>query len=359
MALADTTGAAFASANATSVTSASFTPAAGDLLVAVVSVGNGAGNITTETHSVTDSLSGTWTLLKYLTDNFGNGSAGVYCRDVASATSMTVTFTSSRTDVGLAVRRFSGAKPAASQTGATAQSVATPYTVTITPTVTGSALVGAIGRATSNVTLTANGVTTIYGQANGGAGDTLGAFKATALTASLTAQTIGFTNAASANNNIVAVEILPAVPASLDGPAVSASSSAGDLARLIPAAGTAASASAAAGDLDWQQHPSGTAASPSVAAGDFAWTASLASGAVSASVTNDGLEQTRAMAGTAASASSAAGDVVAFTPVANLAALVSAQAVTSGAAASSLSLPAQPGVSAGDLIIIYVAAASG
>ncbi len=198
MALVETAGAAWKTANATAVTSASLTPATGDLLVALVVGGNGAGSTSADTGTVTDSHSQTWTLKKRVTDTNGNASSAIFIKD-ASATDtssgLTVTWTSTYTDVGIIVRRFSGAKAAASQTGATGSLDAAQTTpaVAITPTTTGSALVGSIATSNNMVSLTANSISTSYGQANGAAGDTMAAFEFTGTTTSLAAQTIGYT----------------------------------------------------------------------------------------------------------------------------------------------------------------------
>jgi hypothetical protein len=89
-------------------------------------------------------------------------------------------------------------------------------------------------------------------------------------------------------------------------------------------------------------------------AGALAWTAVLAGTATDSSVTAGTLAWLAPITGTAASASITAGDVYRSggrsSPL-----LTSAQAVTTGPASSTLAVPAQAGVQAGDLILIWAA----
>lgn len=212
MALVETLSSAWVPSATNVATSGSFTPTANSLLVAVVS--NGNGNNATETGTtLTDSVSGTWT--RIANEVVATGPlAQVWVKDAgASPAVQSATFTCSPAtliETGIAVRQFTGAAVAASQTGVTAISGTTPYTLAITPGTTGSQVVGAFGRSSTSVTLTANGSTTIYGQSIGGGG-TIAAMEANALSAAGTPITVGFTNAAGGSNAIALAEILPAV----------------------------------------------------------------------------------------------------------------------------------------------------
>lgn len=195
-------------------TTASFTPGDSTLLVALVAV-DGSATVTT-TAAVTDSLSGTWTLLKRenvkITGTLG-GSAEVWCRYlVSSPGAMTVTSswsTNGQPGGNLVVRSLLGADP--TQPGATGASGAASIapTATLTPTVIGAWVYGAILDYTTNATLGANSDTTIIDQyIDASNGDTWATIKGAIAVASLTSTTYGCTNA-SADYNIALAEILP------------------------------------------------------------------------------------------------------------------------------------------------------
>lgn len=217
MALVETAGAAYVQSSATNVqAAASFTPSANVLVVAIVGVGNGNGvTATTPFLAVSSTFGGTatntWTTL--VSEHVaGDGLAAVFVMDAGSAaTAGVVTATATPSTVlnpGLIVRQFAGAKAAASQTGVTAVGSGTIDSVSITPGTTGSQVVGAFGAPTTGA-VTANGVTTIYGQTQGSAGDTLGCFEATSLSTSGTPISLGWT-ATKASTCIAVAEILPA-----------------------------------------------------------------------------------------------------------------------------------------------------
>jgi hypothetical protein len=96
------------------------------------------------------------------------------------------------------------------------------------------------------------------------------------------------------------------------------------------------------------------ATSTSSTSGALAWSAVLASAVTGASTTAGSLAWLAPITGTAVSASATAGDVYRSGGLSSPL-LTSAQAVTTGAAASSLAVPAQAGVQAGDLILIWCA----
>lgn len=198
---------AYATASAQSVTSASFTPTSGSLLVAMVGIGNGSGTAGAGSSAITDTGSHTWTLLKRENPSASSTTAEIWVANNTATSAITVTATSQVTnqkDLGLQVISYLGAANVAAQNGATA--IATASTVSITTTQTGSQVVGAFGYFTS-VTLTANANSTILGKFNGTAGDTAAAFKATSLTGTPGATTVGFTNTTNSSMSIAAAEI--------------------------------------------------------------------------------------------------------------------------------------------------------
>lgn len=200
---------AYASTSTLTVTTASFTPTSGSLLVALVGIGNGSGTAGSGSSVITDTGSHSWTLLKRENPSASSTTAEVWVANNTATSAITVTATSQITgqaDIGLQVVSFLGTANVAGQTGASA--VATASSVSVVTTETGSQIVGAFGYFTS-VTLTANANSTIYGKFNGTAGDTAAAFKATSLTGTPGATSVGFTNTTNANMSIAAVEILP------------------------------------------------------------------------------------------------------------------------------------------------------
>src|SRR6266498_2712278 len=116
----DASAPAAVTSTGTTTTTASFTPVANSLLVAIANAGNntGAGTITCP---VTDSLGSTWTLLKRTNIDLvnGAGSTEVWAMDAGAspaARTVTVTGTGGANAVGvsLCVKVLTGAKPVAS-----------------------------------------------------------------------------------------------------------------------------------------------------------------------------------------------------------------------------------------------------
>lgn len=218
MTIAEAGTTAVATANTSTVTTASFTPAAGSLVVALVAAGNGDG-FTSALGAVTDSVSGTWTRLAGDADTFG-GVAEVWIKDAgASPVAQTVTYTPGGGGPGdqpvsglLAVAKwYSGARPAAQQNGVTAvNGGTTAFTKSITPRESGSVVVLAHASHSASFTLTANAATTLVGQTNGPSGDTASASRSTATTTAATAVTLGYTNGASGDQRMALAEILAA-----------------------------------------------------------------------------------------------------------------------------------------------------
>lgn len=193
-------------------TTASFSPQAGTLLVAMFGANGPSGTAITAT--ISDSLSGGWTLLKRQnTSTSMGGTAEVWCRYLSSAPgSMTVTSTWTGADTGanLVVRSLLGA--ASVQNGATAGNGGSSIApnVSVTPTQIGSWIYGALVDWTASTTMVNNANTTIIDQFNDTTnGDTYAGMKANAATSSLSATSYGCTNV-NAAFNIAFAEILAA-----------------------------------------------------------------------------------------------------------------------------------------------------
>lgn len=202
----------------TAQTTASFTPEAGALLVALVS---GDGNSSaTVTASVTDSLSGTWTLLKR--QNAGvtgvvGGTAEVWCRD-SPGTALTVSVTgSAQQQPGgqLIVRTLIGAKATAQQNGATGGATTQAAAVQVSVAAgTGNRIYGAAFNFDTSTVMTPLANTTVINAFSDATnGDTWEAFKSSADTAGTA--TYGYST--THNGMIAAVEIL-AIPTSALAP---------------------------------------------------------------------------------------------------------------------------------------------
>lgn len=200
-------------------TTASFSPQANTLLVVCVAVDGPTSGATTV--AVSDSLSGSWSLLKRqntISASALGGSSEVWCQYFASAPgSMTVTAAWSTGSNGgnLVVRSLLGA--ASTQTGATGGTggaVVAP-SATLTPTQIGSWVYGACLDYTTNASMTALGTTSLIDQFQDATnGDTWAAFKGAASTSSLSSTTYGFSNANTAYNT-AAAEILAASAAAV------------------------------------------------------------------------------------------------------------------------------------------------
>ncbi|HET6212150.1 MAG TPA: hypothetical protein VFE14_04660, partial [Micromonosporaceae bacterium] len=197
----------------TTATTASFTPVANSLLVAIAC---GGGGTAVQTVPVTDSLGSTWTLLKRANTNNFAGVTEIWVMDAGSSPSArTVTATLTGSDgagISLCVKVLTGAQPAATCLGGfTVLHTTTAYTISITTTTAGSLACAGLVDSTASGVLTANGITTAWQSENDGTdGHKLAAFRATSLTGTPGATVIGFTNGAANNQAIVAVEILAA-----------------------------------------------------------------------------------------------------------------------------------------------------
>lgn len=233
MSLTESAGAAYATSGTDAASSASFTPTAGSLIVAIAANGNG-NQITGTGFTISDTFGGTasgaWTTLVAYVGSGGSGLAGVWVKDAgASPSAGVVTVTAAPStclDTVLIVRQFAGAKAAASQNGKTGTATGTIATISITPNATGSQIVGAYGNGNNVTGIDASG-TTGYGNTNGASGSSEGCFEGTSLTTAGTAQTLGVT-VAQAAMAIAAAEILAAT-----GTSVSSSDS-GSGAESVP-----------------------------------------------------------------------------------------------------------------------------
>lgn len=217
MAISEDTANQPASVHSTNMTAttASFSPQANTLMVALVSA-DGAGGASATTAAVTDSLSGTWTLLKRQNNTGGGvgGSAEVWCRYVSSAPgSVTVTATWNTNGAAggaLTVRCLLGAN--STQPGAVGGTGGTPVapTATLTPTVIGSWVYGANLNFSASTSMTANANTTRIDQFQDTTnGDNWNSFKGATAVASLSSTTYGYTNS-NTSYNTAAAEILAA-----------------------------------------------------------------------------------------------------------------------------------------------------
>lgn len=216
MALVESAGAAYIGSSTTdTTTSASFTPTANSLIVAIAACGNSSevtGTGFTITSTFTGTVSNTWTIKKVYAGASGSGLAAVWVMDAGSAPGAgTVTVTTAPTTLKytcLIVRQFAGAAVAASQNGNTATAEGTINTISLTPTYTGSKIVGGSGSGATGAALTANAATSIYGQASGSMA--MAVFEGSALTTAATPQVLGYTSTAQAVTGMAAVEIVAA-----------------------------------------------------------------------------------------------------------------------------------------------------
>lgn len=207
--IVEATSPAYVSANATTVTTASFTPANNSLLVAMCAAGNGA-HATASLGTVTDSLGGTWTRKIY---DYGttDGITEIWMRDVVTGAAMTVTYDPGGTvasGLSLKVQVLTGASAVASQTGTAFCSGGLAdferYFLTTNPN---SRVYGAIARAAATADLTANSNTLLYGQIAGSSTDVSATFHSNG-EIDLPQQTLlGFVNKDTSGQRLSMVEV--------------------------------------------------------------------------------------------------------------------------------------------------------
>lgn len=201
------------------ITTASFSPPANTLLVALVAGGYG-NNPNAPTVTITDSLGGTWIQRPNVVNTGAPsfyGGVAIWIRYLTSAPgpmSVTGTFLNLSGGRFLAVRVLTGAKP--DQTGAASavldiNTPTTAWTTPITTTVTGSVVYGLCDDPVAADAITAATGTTVVGSAfvDSTDGITAVAGKSTVPTGTPGATTLGFTNAVSQTGVLALLEILP------------------------------------------------------------------------------------------------------------------------------------------------------
>lgn len=197
------------------LTCASFTPPAGALILALVSIGNSSGAATAITGSVSDNL-GThlnWTMLNRLNTS-SDGSVECWIADVVTSAAMTVTLTKTGGTICkgslLSPMVITGAANVAGQNGAKPTTSGTIGGISITPTKIGSYLACVLSANASSTARTALANSTFIGTAQDATnGETYNALKLTTLSLSTAAVTIGASTTI-ASTLIAGVEIVPA-----------------------------------------------------------------------------------------------------------------------------------------------------
>lgn len=212
----DTSAPPSGTSTSTTFTSSSFTPVANSLIIAIGVVGNttGAGVLT---GPITDSLSNTWTPLK-IANGSGFGTVVVYAMDAGSSPAprtVTITGTGGANAIGVAltVKVLLGAKPVASQTGASNSfSGTSAYSLALTPTKFGSMVYGGlVNIINATGALVPNGSTNaIQSILDGTRTEKYGTFSSINSTTSPGFPiTYGYTNTPATTQTMAAVEIIP------------------------------------------------------------------------------------------------------------------------------------------------------
>lgn len=221
MAIAEdaTTPATVTASSGASLTTASFSPPAKSLLVAMSGIAWSTG---TATVVISDSGVHTWTNGAYL---LGTGSnvgvsmvAFTYFATAPGAITVTSTFTGVNGGEILAVKVLTGA--AAIQTGAGTATIyqagSTDGTVSVTTTQPGSMVYGVSGDPNSNDTFTVNGATTLVTlNADTANGDAIATWKAANATGTPGVTALGGTWGSAIQGTAVGLEILPVTPSPL------------------------------------------------------------------------------------------------------------------------------------------------
>lgn len=210
----DSSTPATVSVSANSATTASFSPPAGSLLVAVAAFGRTLSG--TMTMAASDSGSHTWSTGVLFNNSSFPEIVGVfysYLTTAPGSITATVTTTGSGTAEGvLAVRVLLGA--AVTQNGASNSAHATnTASIAVVTTQVGSVVYGGVSDGGSNATFTINGVSTqLVQQDDATTGTSTAAFKATNATTTPGSTTYGY-NTLSTGDGVVtaAFEILPAI----------------------------------------------------------------------------------------------------------------------------------------------------
>lgn len=211
------------------LTSASFTPPAGALLVAI-SCGGWGGAVTTST--ITDSLSGTWTsrVTANGTNNGANGIVQISTRVIGSSAAMTVTAAYTNNSGGrmLGVYVITGASTTTfGATGVLDVGISggqTGMTTSLTTTMTGSLVLGGVdssGTTGTTASLAANTAWASMSGTNPVSNSTdqvgYGIIKASALTGTPSAKTYGVTWNSATNGHLALLEVVPPTTSTVNG----------------------------------------------------------------------------------------------------------------------------------------------
>jgi hypothetical protein len=207
----DASSPAAVASSGTSVTTASFTPPVGSLLVALVSVGNPARTTGTPATGTVTSSGLTWVLKQRQNDQAGGyGGAEVWIADApGTAAARTVTATSAMPGVQLQVLVFTSARSVTAQGGASAGGSLSSGQLPITPTAPGSYVVGAFCDVASAHALTPIATTTalLTTQDTTNAA-TFSAWRSTYPAATTTATSYGFGETTGSLWELAALEVL-------------------------------------------------------------------------------------------------------------------------------------------------------
>jgi hypothetical protein len=193
-------------------TTASFTPPAGATILAAVCVGNPPGSGAVGA-ALSDSLSGTWVRDGQAYIDGVLGYAAVWRRTTAAeGSSMTVTCTPSGTNgkgsqITVFVATGLATNPPAARVVIT---TGTAGQGSITPSVAGSLIVGALSYSRANIAITAaTGTTSDLSTNDATNGQSFGTFHKTDLTADTSAVTVGYSTTFLASPMMIAIEYLP------------------------------------------------------------------------------------------------------------------------------------------------------
>jgi hypothetical protein len=225
-----------------SVATASFSPPANSLLVAIVS--GGFSSSSNETITVSDSGSHTWATGITVS---GHARVGIYlCQLTTAPGSITVTaaFTGNAGDEYIAVRVLTGA--ATTQTGA-GTAVLNNFngagaTMSVTTTQTGSVVYGISDNYSNVSALTPNAATTLIGTAfiDSTNGSWASAWKSTSATGTPGATTFGGTYTSGTVSMAAALEILPQTAVAEGGQTPIGLAATGTAAKVAPTGGSCA-----------------------------------------------------------------------------------------------------------------------
>jgi hypothetical protein len=242
---------------ATTLTTASFSPPAGSVLVAMCEINWGTYPGSPPAITVTDTAGGTWTAGPSVQLAAAGAKTAIFTRPAVSAPgSVTVTMSrgadSSAAMLKLAVRVCAGANTSAPQgASGTASGTGTgsgfSVAATLTPTALGSLLYVAADHANNNATTALTGTTQLSQTSDGTDGGVLSAGVSSSVTSSLAAQTLGWSANLPSSDGYVAAALEILATGSHSGTATLSGS--GTLTAMGAFAGAAALAGS--GTLTW------------------------------------------------------------------------------------------------------------